>query len=323
MTETESLGNELRHMGVGDIVDGDIVHAALMQQRGENLGGVGRVAVHGGISDHDALFFGFVFAPFVVFVDEPAEIASPDRSVQRAKHFDVDGAGFGENGLNLRSVLANDVGEVTSGIGQPVALKVDFVVEEHAVQSAEGAESIGREEHAIGRVKGHHDLRPVNHGGVDKEQIVFAEREGVKFVDNLFFRIAKVKLELIHHLEGLLGGDNGGFRMGLMHQADGGAVIRLHMVDDDVIEWTAGKGLFNIVQVLIAIIPVDGIEDRGFFVQQHVGVVGHAAGDGENVFEKGGAVVIGTDPVEIVTDFANVIHKISFLSISAHRLIIS
>lgn len=323
MAETEGLGNELRHMGVGDVVNGDIVHAALMQQRSKNLGGVGRVPVHGGIGDHDALFFGFVFAPFVVFVDEPAEIASPDRSVQRAKHFDVNGTGFGENGLNLRSVLANNIGEVTSGIGQPVALKVDFVVEEHAVQSAEGAESIGREEHAIGRVKGHHDLRPVNHGSIDKEQIVFAEREGVKFVDDLFFRIAKVKLELIHHLESLFGGDNGGFRMGLMHQADGGAVIRLHMVDDDVIEWTASKSLFNIVQVLIAIIPVDGIEDRGFFVQQHVGVVGHAAGDGENVFEKGGAVVIGTDPVEIVTDFANVIHKISFLSISAHRLIIS
>ena len=112
----EGLGHDIARVRDGDVVHGDVAHAALSEHGGEHLRSIFRVAVDGGVSDeHAALLLGRIGAPLAVLVDEPADVLAPDRAVQGADHADVERGGLLEQGLHLRAVLADDVRVVAAG----------------------------------------------------------------------------------------------------------------------------------------------------------------------------------------------------------------
>lgn len=79
----EGLGHDIARVRDGDVIHGDVAHAALSEHGGEHLCRVFRVAVDGGVSDeHAALLLGRVGAPLAVLIDEPADVLAPDRAVQ-------------------------------------------------------------------------------------------------------------------------------------------------------------------------------------------------------------------------------------------------
>ena len=74
---------------------------------------------------------------------EPSEILSPDGSVQGADHLNIQPSGLLQNSLGLGAVLAHDVRIISSGVIQPVSLKIHFVRVQVPVHGTEGSEGIG------------------------------------------------------------------------------------------------------------------------------------------------------------------------------------
>ena len=72
--------------------------------------------------------------------------------------------------------------------------------------------------------------------------------------------------------------------------------VRFHVVDDQVVQGLAVQQVFQILQQLAAGGPVHGVEQDALLVQQQIGVVADAPGDGVDVLKQGQAVVIGAHP---------------------------
>ena len=224
-----------------------------------------------------------------------------------------DAPGLFQQQLDVGAVLAHDVGEVAAGLVDPVPVKVDLIGKQLAVQGDEGAEGVRREQGAVGGVKGDHGLRPVDHGGADEGDLVAAEGEGVPLL-HLDAAVAfQMEAELPHQHEGLFGGDD--LHLGVPQQdlLNGGAVIRLHVVDDQVIQGPVPQQVLDVFQQLAAGGPVHRVKQDGFLVQQQIGVVADALGDGVDILEQGQAVVVGAHPVEIVGDHSHTMHRLSLL----------
>jgi hypothetical protein len=80
------------------------------------------------------------------FLQEIAEVGAPHEAVERADIGDVQRRGLLEHRLDLGTVFAHDVGVVAAGLVQPVVHEIHLVGEHMAVERAEGAEGVGREE---------------------------------------------------------------------------------------------------------------------------------------------------------------------------------
>ena len=214
------------------------------------MGGILRVAVDGGISDHDRVVLRRVGAPLVVLVDEPADVLAPHGTVQRADHADVERGGLLEKRLYLRAVLADDVREVAPRVGQPVVLEVILIGKEVAVERAEGAEGVRGEERAGGDVEAHHDLGPVDHRRHDEREGVLAKAHRVALFHEDGAGV-DVKGEVVFdHLGDLFVADD--LRVGIAQHGvcQRLGVVGLHVVNDDVVERTAVQGIGHVLKEL-------------------------------------------------------------------------
>ena len=312
VTVLKRLGDQLGDMSGGHIVHRHLAHALIAERRRQRLRRVLRVAVHRGVDDEHALGLRGIAAPCVVLFNEPAQILAPHGAVERADVLDLiqNAAGLFQQELDVGAVLAHDVGKVATGVVQPVPLEVHLVGEQLAVQRAEGAEGVGGKEDAVGDVEGHHGLRPVNHRRAHKGDGVLAEGEGVALLHLDALMSVHMEAELPHEHECLLVGDQ--FHLGMAQQdlLDAGGVIRLQMVDQQVVQLAAIQHIRQIFQKLAAGRPVHRVKEHRLFIQQAVGVVAYAPGNGKAVFKQGQAMVVGAHPVEVVRYFTHAIHLI-------------
>jgi len=103
-------------------------------------------------------------------------------------------------------------------------------------------------------------------------------------------------------------------RKKLKDARDQGAVIRLHMLDDHIVQIPAIQRDMEILQKELSDRFIDGVEQDSLLVQQQVGVVGHAVWDGMLIFKTRDAAVIRTNKEEVFSDFSDVVHVLpSFL----------
>ena len=92
------------------------------------------------------------------------------------------------------------------------------------------------------------------------------------------------------------------------------AVVGLHMVDDQIIQRTAVQQVLDVLQQLAAGRPVHSVEQNSLLIQQQVSVIGYAARDGMDIFKQGKAMVVRTDPIDIVRYIAYAVHTVSSFS---------
>ena len=89
-----------------------------------------------------------------------------------------------------------------------------------------------------------------------------------------------------------------------MHEIrDIGRVIRLHMLDDQIIRSAGSKHPLNVVQPFMGEMCVDGVKNSCFFVKNHVGVVGNAVLDRILSLEQIHGMVIDAYVLDIVCNF--------------------
>ena len=305
----EGFGDDHRRIGGGNIVHHDVLDALVVKAGGEDLRSVLGVAVNGTVGDHHGLVFGRVGGPALVLFDEPAKVLAPDGSVQRSNDLNLDAGGLLQQRLHLRAVLADDVGVVAAGIVQPFALKIIFIGKQTAAQRAESAEGICGEEDLVRCIVGHHGLGPVHHGRHDKGKGVSAGAERVAFADNLHADIGREIKELTDHGLRLLVADDGHIGIAQHQLAQRCRMVGLHVIDHNIVKLAAGKHMLKIFEENAVHSLIHGIHQRGLFIQNHIGIIGNAAGDGEHVFKQRQATVVAAYPDDIFVDLLDVIHS--------------
>ena len=249
----------------------------------------------------------------VVLVDEVHQILAPDRAVQRADELDLiqDARRLFEQQLDMRAVFAHDVGQIATRIVDPVAVEVDFIRKQLAVQRAERAERIRGEQRAVCGVKGDHRLGPVHHRRGNEGHDVLAEALGIAFPDLDQLVAVDSKAELAHEHERLFGRDHFDRRVADQDLLDRRAVVGLHMVDDQIVQRAAVQQVLDVLQQLAAGRPVYGVKQHGLLIEQQVSVVGYTARDGMDIFKQGKAMIVRTDPIQIVRYIAYAVHTVS------------
>ena len=181
---------------------------------------------------------------------------------------DVQTGGFLQQGLDLGAVLAHDVEVVAARLLDPGAVLGD---------GPEGAEAVGGEQDLLRALIADHDLRPVDHGGHDEGQAMPAQGEGVPLLDSSG-GIGAGGVELGQHLDGLGAGHQLHVRVPLRQGADAPGVVRLQVLDHQVVGLPPGQGGLQLLQPLPGPPLVHGVHHGHLLVQDHIGVVGDPVG---------------------------------------------
>ena len=132
----------------------------------------------------NCLILRFVAAPGIVFFNKPSEILSPDRSVERTDHFNLQGSCFLQKILYLNAIFSYDINKISSGIIQPVSFKIHFIRKQVSIDCSERSESICRKQDLIDSIIGNHSFRPVHHRCHHEGKGMFSGTQGVHFFYN-------------------------------------------------------------------------------------------------------------------------------------------
>ena len=159
--------------------------------------------------------------------------------MEGANHIDFESGGFFQEGLHLSAIFAHDIGIIATGFIGIVVMEIYFIGEDCTVEGAEVSECVCREEGAGGGIVGDHDFRPVHHGSHDEVESVFARGEGIVFGDDEGFGGGWERIELFDEIGGELVEDEGDIGMEGEDGFDGGGVIRLDMLEDEIVERAA------------------------------------------------------------------------------------
>ena len=175
-----------------------------------------------------------------------------------------------------------------------------------SVKSLEGTKSVSTEEDAVGGIQGCHRFRPVHHRHLDKRKVVFAGAEGIAsaYRDTFFAMI----VELCHEVEAFFRRNNGGFRVTQNDFLECRRMVRLPVIDDDVVQRTSIQDMVQVVQEIRCKFEIDRIKQHCFFIQQDIGVVTYAFRNRMNSLKNIGTVIVHTDPIQIFYDFTNICH---------------
>ena len=270
--------------------------------------------IDGRVRDDNACLLRPVGCPVLIDVDDIADILPPDEAMERAQILNVKAGRLLQDCSHLRPVLADDVGIVSSCLIQVISVKIDLIREQGSVQRAEGAERVCGEQDAAGRIIGHHDLRPVDHRSIHERQCMRAAAEGVPFLHDLRHAI-HVKCEiLLHHDSQLLVADDLHIRVAADKLFKSRAVVRLHMMDHDIVKMAAVQAFFNILKKHGAHSRIDRIKEYSLLVKEQIRVVGDSSRYRIDSLKHRQAPVIRADPEQVLCHISEAIHIFSFLS---------
>ena len=154
----------------------------------------------------------------------------------------------------------------------------------------------------------------MDHGGGVEAQGVAAQLQDVPLLDHQGVAVHVEVVELADHLEGFGVAHN--LQVGIVGQQhlDGGAVVGLHVVDDEVIQGPVSQGSPHVLEELQGNGGIHRVQQGGLLIQNHIGVVGDPPGDGKQVFKQGQAAVAAAHPDNGVADISRVDHGILLLS---------
>ena len=270
--EPERIGHHIGGVGACDVVHVDLGDTLLLQEHGEPVGDRGGVPVHRCVCDDDSLVFGLVPAPEVVLSEDVAEVLPPDGSVQGTDHLDRHTLQLLEHGLDLASVLSDDVGVVPPGLLEVLGVEVGLIRIQGTGQGLEGTEGIRGKQGLGCGVVGEHDLGPVDHHCEHELQVVLSEGELVALLD-LQLVLGDETIEVVQHVECLRVTDDGDLGVHLENLSDSRSVVGLHVVDHEVVQGPAGEGAAQFLPEHRGDGEVAGVQKGGLLVHDDVRVV--------------------------------------------------
>ena len=291
---TESIAQCLGHIVSCKIIDNNVWTSFAAEFIGQLLNGHFCMTVYRSVGDHDSVILRCVGRPGIIEANIMSKIFSKNRSVEWADGLDIQSCGYFQKILHLHTIFSNDADIVSSCLIVPWFL---------CIQGAEFSEAVCGKKNLFCAVISDHNLRPVNHRCKYKSQIVFSKGKGsaVIYDDLMTFQI-QVK-EVLHHGEGFFVGNNDGVRISLQEVCDVGCVIRFHMLYDQIIRFPVTQNFLDIIKPFVSKICIYRIHNRNFFVQDHIGVVGHAVRHFVLALKKVNLMIINAYIFDGICDF--------------------
>ena len=163
------------------------------------------------------------------------KIWTPYGTVERTYHLYVESLKFFKQLLYKRTVFSYNICVVSSGIVEPISVKVHFVIKQLSVQRTECTESIGGEKHSACWVVSRHNFRPMYHVCGYKWYGMFSEAFCVAFF-NSFNTVAYAETELIHKCFCFIRTYNRSVVIRIKHFLKRSAVIGFYMVYYNIIQ---------------------------------------------------------------------------------------
>ena len=261
--------------GLGLVVARKVAHRDLLaplrlqELRELQCRGLG-VSVDRRVGDADAGRLDRVGRPCVVLLHDMRDHLGRvvDRTVQRQDLLDLKPGRLLEERLHLRTELADDADVVAPRLAVP-ALGV------LAVKRTELAEAVRGEEDLVRRIVGDDHLGPVDHRRRDERKYMLAGLEGVAFLhDESTARVVVAEI-VLHHHERLRARHDRRRRIRRGELRDVRGVVRLHVLDDQIVDRRLADLVLDVLQPLVPETLVDRVEDDGLLVLHEIGVVGH------------------------------------------------
>lgn len=165
------------------------------------------------------------------------------------------------------AVFAHDAGVVAAHL-VPEMVQRKLAVQDTAVQGTERAERIRREEYLVFGAIGDHHFGPVNHRRHIEREVFLAERNAFALFD--FPGEGMDAVISVEHLKGF--GIAHDLHLGV-EQAQGfdrRGVVRLHVIDHQVIDRPVFQDRADIVDELFAERYFDRVDQSDFFVDDQV-----------------------------------------------------
>ena len=230
--------------------------------------------------------------------------------MQRTDAGDVQRGSLFEQGLHLRAVLADNVRIIAPRLVHPAVVKGEFVRKEIAGQRAEGAERIGGEERALGDIEGNHGLGPVYHGRHMEGKGMPSRAERIAFGNGNCAIVHGRAEKLREHDVGFAVAHDFDGGVAQNQLLDAGAVVRLHVVDNEVVEAAPGQRMGEIFVKLAADRTIHRVHQDGLFVQHQIGIVRNAVVQREHVFKQAEPPVRRADINGIPGDLSLAVHGV-------------
>ena len=137
---------------------------------------------------------------------------------------------------------------------------------------------------------------------------MFSEGELVPLLHQEPSLLRKSIEKLLYHLEGLCIGYDECGGIPPEHLIDQGAVVRLHMVDDEIVELPPGEGVFHIFKVLAPDGLIATVEKRSLLIQDEIGIVAYAAVQRKEVLEEMKPPVLHADIDDVICYISGRMH---------------
>lgn len=222
------------------------------------------------VKDHDGAVLHHALAPTLIAVEDFLDMGAPDDAVPRGNQLDGEGGKRLECGLGLLAEGHEDVGIVFLSFeqdGREVVLVIETV--RGGQMLAKGV--VGEEDFFFGAI-GDHTVRPVKHGRRHEGKGTASDGECVACLDCLIAEAAVARREALETVG--LAGDDGCLRAVVCHERNSAGVVRLHVAGNDVVDLRWIDDGRNTLQKLFPEGFLDGIDERDFFIQNQIGVVG-------------------------------------------------
>ena len=140
----------------------------------------------------------------------------------------------------------------------------------------------------------------MNHGCCHKNEIVAASGKRIALFDHNAARSEIVSKKVLHHRERLSARDDLSLRIARCELGYICRVIRLHVMNHEIVHICAIVCLFNVLEPLVAEITVYGVENSALFILDEIGVVSHSAGNSVLPLEKIDLMVVYADILDII-----------------------
>ena len=224
-----------------------------------------------------------------------SKILGEDRSVERADSLNIQSCCYFKKFLYLRAVFSNDSDIVATCFAVPVLFHI---------KGSELTESVCGKQNFICAVICDHNLRPVYHRCKYKSKNMFSKCQAVTVGYDMFlsFQVHSTE-EVLHHGESFSIGNNGCIRICFHKVLNICGVVRLHMLNYQIIRFRAIQNFCYFSQPFFCEVGVYCVHNCDLLIFDHVGVIGHSVWYYVLSLKQVYLMVIYTYIINIISDF--------------------
>ena len=227
------------------VVHHDVLDTLCAQLLGNGFRQFFGIAIHRSVCN-DHTFLAFVPAQAVIQVNYLRNLLRPYRSVGRTNHLNIKSLAFLQSLLYRIAEFTDNVRVIPTHLTF-VDFGIDILIDTATVQCTKATKRISRKQDTFGFIERNHRLGPMYHWYQVETQIVMPQFQEITFPH--YITVASNTIETFHHIECFLVAHQYDIGIILLDQGDRTRMVRLHMVNNQVIDFTVTYYRLDFLQI--------------------------------------------------------------------------